>query len=190
MPGAICSIGHDCRSFGVFKEPTLVRFDQALDFVRRGICILFNDRVACCRRALARWRTEIEAAEYCPCLKAFLFPFRGRPGPLWFSDAADGIHGGMSGSPVLLSDGSAIGVVSAGGGNPQGGRGGGGHSILEGDGPRGTLRCGFRLSRGLFDSFDCSSYLRCPFGFEMAIRSVNDTAEMTNSVRQPQKLSS
>jgi hypothetical protein len=37
-------------------------------------------------------------------------------GPLWFSDAADGIHGGMSGSPVLLSDGSAIGVVSAGGG--------------------------------------------------------------------------
>jgi predicted RNase H-like nuclease len=35
MPGAICSIGYDSRSFGVFKEPTLVRFDQALDFVRR-----------------------------------------------------------------------------------------------------------------------------------------------------------
>jgi hypothetical protein len=37
-------------------------------------------------------------------------------GPLWFSDAADGIHGGMSGSPVLLSDGSAIGVVCTSGG--------------------------------------------------------------------------
>jgi hypothetical protein len=32
-------------------------------------------------------------------------------GPLWFSGAADGIRCGMSGSPVLLSDGSAIGIV-------------------------------------------------------------------------------
>jgi hypothetical protein len=41
-------------------------------------------------------------------------------GPLWFSDAVDGIHGGMSGSPVLLDDGSAIGLVTtAGGPNPR-----------------------------------------------------------------------
>jgi hypothetical protein len=33
-------------------------------------------------------------------------------GPLWFYDAKDGIHPGMSGSPVLLGDGSAIGVVA------------------------------------------------------------------------------
>jgi hypothetical protein len=36
-------------------------------------------------------------------------------GPLWLSGAADGIREGMSGSPVLLSDGSAIGVCTAGG---------------------------------------------------------------------------
>jgi hypothetical protein len=37
-------------------------------------------------------------------------------GRLWFSGAADGIRGGMSGSPVLLSDGSAIGIVCTAGG--------------------------------------------------------------------------
>ncbi len=35
-------------------------------------------------------------------------------------DAKDGIHAGMSGSPVLLGDGSAIGVVCvASGANPR-----------------------------------------------------------------------
>jgi hypothetical protein len=37
-------------------------------------------------------------------------------GPLWLYDAKDGIHAGMSGSPVLLGDGSAIGVVCVAGG--------------------------------------------------------------------------
>ena len=32
-------------------------------------------------------------------------------GSLWISDATDGIRAGMSGSPVLADDGSAIGVV-------------------------------------------------------------------------------
>ena len=32
-------------------------------------------------------------------------------GPLWIRDAAGGIVGGMSGSPILAEDGSAIGVV-------------------------------------------------------------------------------
>lgn len=36
-------------------------------------------------------------------------------GPLWIEDAADGIHGGMSGSPILAGDGSAIGIVSVAG---------------------------------------------------------------------------
>ncbi len=43
-------------------------------------------------------------------------------GSLWISDATDGIRAGMSGSPVLSDDGSAIGVVctSAGtGGSDQ-----------------------------------------------------------------------
>jgi predicted RNase H-like nuclease len=34
LPGAICSVVYDGRRFGDFKEPTLVRFGQALDFVR------------------------------------------------------------------------------------------------------------------------------------------------------------
>jgi len=37
-------------------------------------------------------------------------------GPLWLYDAKDGIHDGMSGSSVLLSDGSAMGVVCVAGG--------------------------------------------------------------------------
>ena len=37
-------------------------------------------------------------------------------GPFWFTDAAKGILSGMSGSPILAEDGSAIGVVSVGGG--------------------------------------------------------------------------
>jgi hypothetical protein len=37
-------------------------------------------------------------------------------GPLWLSDAVDGIHAGMSGSPVVRGDGRAIGVVCASGG--------------------------------------------------------------------------
>jgi hypothetical protein len=37
-------------------------------------------------------------------------------GPLWLYDAKDGIHAGMSGSPVLVGDGSAIGVVCVAGG--------------------------------------------------------------------------
>jgi len=38
-------------------------------------------------------------------------------GPLWTTAAAEGIRGGMSGSPILLDDGKAIGVVVAGGGS-------------------------------------------------------------------------
>jgi hypothetical protein len=36
-------------------------------------------------------------------------------GLLWITDAGKGIVGGMSGSPILAEDGSAIGVVSVGG---------------------------------------------------------------------------
>jgi hypothetical protein len=36
-------------------------------------------------------------------------------GPLWITDAAAGIKGGMSGSPIITEDG-AIGVVSISGG--------------------------------------------------------------------------
>src|SRR6266851_749384 len=42
---------------------------------------------------------------WCQCV------VRHNDGPLWLSGAADGIRGGMSGSPGLLSDGSAIGIV-------------------------------------------------------------------------------
>jgi predicted RNase H-like nuclease len=34
LPGAICSIDYDDKGFRGFKEPALVRFSQALDFVR------------------------------------------------------------------------------------------------------------------------------------------------------------
>lgn len=37
-------------------------------------------------------------------------------GPLWASDALDGIRGGMSGSPILMDDGKAVGIVVSGGG--------------------------------------------------------------------------
>jgi hypothetical protein len=41
-------------------------------------------------------------------------------GPLWITDATKGIVGGMSGSPILADDGSAIGVVSvSSGGDTQ-----------------------------------------------------------------------
>ena len=35
---------------------------------------------------------------------------------IWISDAAEGIHGGMSGSPIVAPDGRAIGVVCTSGG--------------------------------------------------------------------------
>lgn len=35
-----------------------------------------------------------------------------RNGMLWIEDATDGIYAGMSGSPILATDGSAIGIVS------------------------------------------------------------------------------
>jgi hypothetical protein len=35
-------------------------------------------------------------------------------GPLWISEPAEGIAGGMSGSPILADDGSAIGVLCTG----------------------------------------------------------------------------
>lgn len=45
---------------------------------------------------------------------------RHNGGGLWISDAADAIVGGMSGSPILNDDGSAIGVVcTPEGPNPQ-----------------------------------------------------------------------
>jgi hypothetical protein len=49
---------------------------------------------------------------WCRCI------VRHNGGPLWLSGAADGIHGGMSGSPVMLDDGTAVGVVCAAGGGP------------------------------------------------------------------------
>jgi trypsin-like peptidase len=36
--------------------------------------------------------------------------------PLWIEDAMVGIHGGMSGSPIVTDDGAAIGVLSVSGG--------------------------------------------------------------------------
>ena len=37
-------------------------------------------------------------------------------GPLWIEEATKGIYGGMSGSPILAEDGSAIGIVCLSGG--------------------------------------------------------------------------
>jgi hypothetical protein len=40
-------------------------------------------------------------------------------GPLWISNAAEGIVGGMSGSPILTYDGTAIGVLCTSGGTGE-----------------------------------------------------------------------
>jgi hypothetical protein len=40
-------------------------------------------------------------------------------GPLWIADAVEGIVGGMSGSPILADDGSAIGVMCTSGGTGE-----------------------------------------------------------------------
>ena len=39
-------------------------------------------------------------------------------GPLWISGAAEGIVGGMSGSPIVADDATAIGLVCVSGGSP------------------------------------------------------------------------
>jgi V8-like Glu-specific endopeptidase len=41
-------------------------------------------------------------------------------GPLWLSEAKEDIRGGMSGSPILASDGAAIGVVCVGASHDNG----------------------------------------------------------------------
>jgi hypothetical protein len=41
-------------------------------------------------------------------------------GPLWIRDATEGIVGGMSGSPITLEDGSAIGLISVSSGTVTG----------------------------------------------------------------------
>jgi len=40
------------------------------------------------------------------------------PSTLWIENAAEPLERGMSGSPILAPDGSAIGVVSVAGGRP------------------------------------------------------------------------
>jgi hypothetical protein len=44
---------------------------------------------------------------------------RQRGKSLWIEDAAEGIRGGMSGSPILADDETAIGLVSVAGGQPS-----------------------------------------------------------------------
>jgi hypothetical protein len=50
-------------------------------------------------------------------------------GPLWFNQADQPVIGGMSGSPIVLPDGSAVGVVSTSEEN-SGGREGGPNPML------------------------------------------------------------
>jgi hypothetical protein len=57
----------------------------------------------------AAWLLSLDK-QWCQCV------VRHVGGPLWFSNATDGIHGGMSGSPVLLRGGSAIAIVCTAGG--------------------------------------------------------------------------
>ena len=59
----------------------------------------------------AAWLLSLDK-KWCQC------NVRHLAGPLWLSGATEGIHGGMSGSPVILNDGTAIGVVCAAGGAP------------------------------------------------------------------------
>jgi hypothetical protein len=40
-------------------------------------------------------------------------------GPLWIADATEGIGGGMSGSPILADDGTAIGLLCTSGGTGE-----------------------------------------------------------------------
>jgi len=44
---------------------------------------------------------------------------RAPRGSLWLFDAAENIVGGMSGSPILAGDGSAIGIVCTGSSNDE-----------------------------------------------------------------------
>jgi hypothetical protein len=41
-------------------------------------------------------------------------------GPLWITGAAGGIVGGMSGSPILMEDGTAVGVLVCSSGTDAG----------------------------------------------------------------------
>jgi hypothetical protein len=63
------------------------------------------------------------AERQCPAFLLSLenqwFPCKVRHSPndmLWISDAAEGIAGGMSGSPIVAKDGTAIGIVCLGSG--------------------------------------------------------------------------
>ena len=51
-------------------------------------------------------------------------------GPLWFDQAAQPVIGGMSGSPIVLPDGRAVGVVSTAESSHSGGREGGPNPML------------------------------------------------------------
>jgi hypothetical protein len=51
-------------------------------------------------------------------------------GPLWFDQATQPVIGGMSGSPMVLPDGSAVGVVCTSENSHSGGREGGPNPML------------------------------------------------------------
>jgi len=69
-------------------------------------------------RSMPGWLLSLDC-RWIPCT---LKPKRG----LWISEAKEGIKGGMSGSPILLNDGSVVGVVSCGTGTGHEGHMGGG----------------------------------------------------------------
>jgi hypothetical protein len=92
-------------------------------------------------------------------LQAWLLSLKGRwfpcimqhgGGPLWITEAVNGIIGGMSGSPILADDGSAVGVICCGGGNV-------GHMHTEG-GP--NPRLAYNLPAGFLRDLGCSGLFR------------------------------
>jgi hypothetical protein len=65
---------------------------------------------------------------------------------LWIEDAAQEIRGGMSGSPVILPDGAAIGVICT---SEQGKRAGGPNPLLSDCLPAWLLRAVWRASTSI-----------------------------------------
>jgi hypothetical protein len=111
---AECLFVDPVADIAVLGEPDGQAFvgasDEFHDFMETTTLLSMSQSIT--DKAVTGWLLSLDG-RWTPCTLA---PWRGLLG-LCISESTDGIRAGMSGSPILLEDGTAIGVVGISGGS-------------------------------------------------------------------------